>query len=79
VARDLESRLHAVQSGRSGELTPLPKPSIDTGMGLERIAAVVQEKQSDYDTDLFRPIISHVERIAKLRYGADADTMCPCR
>jgi alanyl-tRNA synthetase len=57
----------------SGELTPLPKPSIDTGMGLERIAAVVQEKQSDYDTDLFRPIISHVERIAKLRYGADAD------
>ena len=57
----------------SGELMPLPKPSIDTGMGLERIAAVVQEKQSDYDTDLFRPIISHVERIAKLRYGADAD------
>jgi len=57
----------------SGELTPLPKPSIDTGMGLERVAAVVQEKQSDYDTDLFRPIISHVERIAKLRYGADAD------
>ncbi|HEX6775037.1 MAG TPA: alanine--tRNA ligase [Methylomirabilota bacterium] len=57
----------------SGELTPLPRPSIDTGMGLERIAAVVQEKQSDYDTDLFRPIISHVERIAKLRYGADAD------
>jgi len=57
----------------SGELTPLPKPSIDTGMGLERIAAVVQEKQSDYDTDLFRPLISHVERISKIRYGADAE------
>jgi alanyl-tRNA synthetase len=57
----------------SGEMTPLPKPSIDTGMGLERIAAVVQEKQSDYDTDLFRPLISHVERISKIRYGTDAD------
>ena len=43
-----------------GTLTPLPRPSIDTGMGLERIAAVLQGKMSDYDTDLFAPIIAHV-------------------
>jgi alanyl-tRNA synthetase len=54
----------------SGKMTPLPKPSIDTGMGLERIAAVVQGKASDYDTDLLRPLIDHVERLSKIRYGA---------
>ena len=41
----------------TGKLTPLPRPSIDTGMGLERIAAVLQGKLSNYDTDLLRPII----------------------
>jgi len=41
----------------SGKLTPLPRPSIDTGMGLERIACVLQGKLSNYDTDLIRPII----------------------
>jgi alanyl-tRNA synthetase len=57
----------------SGKMTPLPKPSIDTGMGLERIAAVIQGKQSNYDTDLLRPLISHVERISKIRYGSDPE------
>ena len=57
----------------SGKMTPLPKPSIDTGMGLERIAAVIQGKSSNYDTDLLRPLISHVERLAGKRYGADAE------
>ncbi|MGD0790441.1 MAG: alanine--tRNA ligase [Terriglobales bacterium] len=47
----------------SGKLTPLPKPSIDTGAGLERIASVLQEVISNYDTDLFKPL---VERAAEL-------------
>jgi len=57
----------------SGKMTPLPKPSIDTGMGLERIAAVMQGKGSNYDTDLLRPLLTHVERLSKTRYGADAE------
>ena len=57
----------------SGKMTPLPKPSIDTGMGLERMAAVMQGKSSSYDTDLLRPLISHVERLSGKRYGADAE------
>ncbi|MDO8477478.1 MAG: alanine--tRNA ligase [Candidatus Rokubacteria bacterium] len=57
----------------SGKMTPLPKPSIDTGMGLERLAAVMQGTPSNYDTDLLRPLITRVERLASKRYGADAE------
>jgi len=54
----------------SGRMTPLPKPSIDTGMGLERIAAVLQGKMSDYDTDLFAPLIARVSTLAGKAYRA---------
>jgi alanyl-tRNA synthetase len=64
-----------MQFERSGDgtLTPLPKPSIDTGAGLERLASVAQGKRSNYDTDLFQNIIRAVERIAGKKYGAHAD------
>ncbi len=55
-----------------GTMTPLPSPSIDTGMGLERITAVLQGVKSNYDTDLFRGIISRIEEISGVRYGENS-------
>src|SRR5476651_2389106 len=54
-----------------GTLNPLPKPSVDTGMGLERIAAVMQHVNSNYDTDLFQPLIKATADLAGLKDHAN--------
>ena len=54
---------------KTGKLTPLPNPCIDTGMGLERLAAVVQGRTTNYDTDLMMSIITEAARITGKEYG----------
>ncbi|MFD1927347.1 alanine--tRNA ligase [Sporosarcina siberiensis] len=53
--------------------TPLPKKNIDTGLGLERLVSVIQEVPTNYDTDLFMPIIQAVEGISGEKYGTDIE------
>ncbi|WP_096028830.1 alanine--tRNA ligase [Campylobacter lanienae] len=53
---------------KDGAMSPLPKPSIDTGMGLERVTAIKEGKFSNYDSSLFMPLINEVARIANLKY-----------
>jgi alanyl-tRNA synthetase len=57
-----------------GVMTPLPRPSIDTGAGLERLASVLQGKLSNFETDLFRPLIKEATALANVEYGANHDT-----
>ena len=57
-----------------GNRTPLPAPSIDTGLGLERAAAILQGKRNLYETDLFWPIIQRVCQLTGKTYGEDSDT-----
>ena len=56
------------------ERTPLPRPSIDTGMGVDRLASVLQGVDSNYDTDLFQPLIREISEICGRPYGSDPDT-----
>jgi alanyl-tRNA synthetase len=56
-----------------GVLKPLPAPSIDTGMGFERINAVLQEKDSNYDTDIFTPILRAIGEMTGRRYGGSME------
>ena len=62
-----------MQFNRDGEgkMHPLAKPCIDTGMGLERVSAILQSVQSNYDTDLFKPIFEEIATISRVPYGKD--------
>jgi alanyl-tRNA synthetase len=57
-----------------GSRTPLPAPNIDTGMGLERAAVILQGKRSIYETDIFEPIVKKVAELCGKQYGKDPDT-----
>ena len=57
-----------------GSLERLPMHVIDTGMGFERLVRMLQGKQSNYDTDIFQPIIREIERLSGKKYGVDENT-----
>jgi alanyl-tRNA synthetase len=58
----------------SGKMTPLPKPSIDTGMGLERVVSIIQDVPTNFDTDLIRPIIEKTESLAERHLEESRET-----
>ncbi len=59
---------------KDGSLEPLPARHVDTGMGLERLVRVLQQKQSNYDTDLFTPLLRAIEELAGKQYGENEKT-----
>jgi alanyl-tRNA synthetase len=61
--------------GSDDKLTPLPAKHVDTGMGFERITAVLQDKDSNYDTDVFQPIMEAIGRLTGRKYGGKLDDM----
>ncbi len=61
------------EKDEDGNRTPLPKPSVDTGAGLERIVCVLQDGKTNYDTDLFIPIIESIENLCGRKYKAGAE------
>jgi len=58
----------------SGRMEPLPKPSVDTGMGLERTTQILQGKTDDYQTDLFVPLLERAQELSGVALGADPET-----
>ena len=64
----------AYNQDEDGVLTPLPNRNIDTGMGLERLTAILQDVPSVYETDLFQPLIELAENRSGTKYGADDET-----
>ena len=59
---------------QSGDRQPLPAPSIDTGMGLERVTTIIQEAPTMYETDLFLPLINQIQEISGISYGESLTT-----
>jgi len=56
---------------KNGQLEDLSQKHVDTGMGFERLCMVIQGKQSNYDTDVFTPLIQHIEKETKVKYGTN--------
>ena len=67
------------ERGADGQLTPLPAPSVDTGAGLERIAAILQGVPTNFDSDLFAPIREKIAAIAGKTYGEDPEATVSMR
>jgi alanyl-tRNA synthetase len=61
----------------NGSLVKLPKQHVDTGMGFERLCVVLQQKQSNYDTDVFRPLLDKMEELSGLRYKPQDENKHP--
>ena len=59
---------------KDGNRMPLPRPNIDTGMGLERVTAIMQGKRTVYETDLFAPLLDKISTLTSKKYGQDEDT-----
>jgi len=59
---------------KDGSLQPLPQKHVDTGMGFERLVRVIQKKQSNYDTDIFQPLIQFISKACGIPYGKDEKT-----
>ena len=75
---DARFRMSATTSARyrqaDGTLVPLPRKSIDTGAGLERLLSILQRRDSIWDIDVIRPVIAAAESVTGRRYGEDDDT-----
>lgn len=59
---------------KDGSLQPLPQRHVDTGMGFERLVRVIQGKQSNYDTDIFQPLIQYIAKASNIEYGKNEKT-----